>query len=255
MHSVFAKENKIPFRSGLFLILLGCLVAASVCYAVFSRTPATLCASSEIDISDANMKKLEDQLAALEKSDKELKSKISKAETSITEQKNLKSYLDTQISLTEQKIENTNNLILEYQNVIRMYGDAIAEMEQTVASRYQQVLDLLCLAYEESKYSYFEIILGTTNFSDFLMSVERVGSLLEYQNQEMLDLNDQIGLLNLLKAENESNQLRSEELTVQLAQAEQDLEKQKKERGRRDRQGQFHQVAGDRHDRRQPEGA
>ena len=229
MNPASAKEKKLPFKLGLFFVLVGCMLAASVCCLVLADTPATLCANSQIDISDANMKKLEDQLAALEKSDKDLKSKINKAESSIVEQKNLKSYLDTQISLTEQKIENTNNLIIEYQNVIRMYGDAIAEMEQTVASRYQQVLDLLCLSYEESKYSYFEIILGTTSFSDFLMSVERVGSLLEYQNQEMLDLNDQIDLLNLLKEQNETNQLRTEELTVQLAQAEKDLEKQKKD--------------------------
>ena len=74
----------------------------------------TVC--GEIDISDAAMKKLEDKLAALAKSDKDMKAKIANAEKNIDEQLQLKTYLDEQISITEQRIQTTNELIIGYQN-------------------------------------------------------------------------------------------------------------------------------------------
>ena len=128
-------------------------------------------AGKEIDISDSAMKKLEDKLKDLDKSDKELKAKIANAEKNIEEQLELKSLLDEQISITEQRIESTNALIIGYQNEIRSYADQIAALEANIDANYEMMLDLLCMSYMDSNYSYIEIILGAKDIKDFIMRV------------------------------------------------------------------------------------
>jgi len=185
-------------------------------------------AGKEIDISDSAMKKLEDKLKDLDKSDKELKAKIANAEKDIEKQMELKTLLDEQISITEQKIESTNALIIGYQNEIRAYADQIAALELNISNNYDMMLDLLCMSYMDSNYSYIEIILGAKDIKDFIMRVERVGCLLEYQNDVMENMNLEADTLTQLKAISETYKANSEKLSLELVQAEKDLVQQKK---------------------------
>jgi len=204
-----------------------CALTVTAAAALILAFPADKTVAGEIDISDAAMKKLEDKLAALDKSDKELKAKIANAEKNIEEQLELKTLLDEQISITEQRIESTNQLIIGYQNEIRMYADQIAALEGDVEENYQMMLELLRMSYMDSNYSYLEIILGSKDIKDFITRVERVGCLLEYQSSLMDEMNLDAANLEQLKLLSESNKQKSEQLSADLVQAEKDLVNQK----------------------------
>jgi len=218
------RTNNNCIRYGRIIIMF--ISVVSLLTVLLTALPGdTVC--GEIDISDAAMKKLEDKLAALAKSDKDMKAKIANAEKNIDEQLQLKTYLDEQISITEQRIQTTNELIIGYQNEARSYADQITQLEQSVYTTFNAVMDMLTISYENSNYSHLEIILGSKNLNEFFMSVERVGSLLEYQSEIMDRMNNDAATLELLRQHSEILKHQSEQLSLDLAQAEADLVDQK----------------------------
>jgi len=207
-------------------IVLVSFLVLSIVFIAYTMLPEdTFC--GKIDISDANMKRLEDELKALDASDKALKAKISNAEKNIDEQLQLKTYLDEQISITEQRIATANELIIGYQNQARDYADQIAALENTEAATYDAVREMLVVVHENSSYSHLEIILGAKDLNEFFVSIERVGSLLEYQTEMIERMDNDAATLEILKSQTEMLGQQQVTLSAELAQAEADLVDQK----------------------------
>ena len=148
-----------------------------------------------VDTSKEAETALKSKIEALQKEQKELKAKLEAAENNIEEQQNKKQYLDSLISSTESEIEAATALIAEYENKIVTKNAEIEAMEAAIEENYNDMMGRLRFSYEQGNASYLELILESGDMADFLSSVDRVKSIMEFDKSLMDELAAQLKLL------------------------------------------------------------
>lgn len=142
--------------------------------------------------SDATTKSLQEQIDALKAEQNRIAANLSKLRNERNSVNTYKQEMDTYLAVTDRKIEAGEALLAELNGKIETKSQEIeantAEYEQT----YQKFLDMMVLSYEEGSASYIGLILGADSLGDFLSRVERVSSMLDYNNTLMHKL-DEIG--------------------------------------------------------------
>lgn len=148
-----------------------------------------------IDTSKEAETALKDKIAALQKEQKDLKAKLEAAENNIEEQQNKKQYLDSLISSTESEIETATALIAEYESKIVTKNAEIEAMEADIEDNYNDMMGRLRFSYEQGTASYLELILDSESMTDFLSSMDRVRSIMDFDKSLMDELAAQLKLL------------------------------------------------------------
>lgn len=148
-----------------------------------------------IDTSKEAETALKDKIAALQKEQKDLKAKLEAAENNIEEQQNKKQYLDSLISSTESEIETATALIAEYEAKIVTKNAEIEAMEADIEDNYNDMMGRLRFSYEQGTASYLELILDSESMTDFLSSMDRVRSIMDFDKSLMDELAAQLKLL------------------------------------------------------------
>ncbi len=148
-----------------------------------------------IDTSKEAETALKSKIEALQKEQKELKAKLEAAENNIEAQQNKKQYLDSLISSTESEIETATALIAEYESKIVTKNAEIEAMEADIEENYNDMMGRLRFSYEQGNASYLELILDSENMSDFLSSMDRVRSIMDFDKSLMDELAAQLKLL------------------------------------------------------------
>lgn len=146
--------------------------------------------SAKIDTSKEAEKELEDKIDSLQNEQTELKKKLEAAKTNEKEQERQKEYLDSLVLSTNNEISATKELIEKYSEKIDEKGKEIEALDKKIEEKYEIMLERLRFTYEEGNASYLEMILEAKSFSDFLMTVERVGSMLDFDRSLMQELQD-----------------------------------------------------------------
>ncbi len=179
-----------------------------------------------VDTSKEAEQALEDKIDSLQNEQAELKKKLEAAKNNEAEQERQKEYLDSLVLSTQNEIDATKLLIEEYKLKIENKSQEISDLETKIEEKYEIMVERLRFTYEEGNASYLEMIFESENFTDFLMTVERVGSMLDFDRSLMHDLQDSLKALEEEKFALEETQKAQEETKNSLIAKEADLKKQ-----------------------------
>ncbi len=179
-----------------------------------------------VDTSKEAEQALEDKIDSLQSEQAELKKKLEAAKTNEAEQERQKEYLDSLVLSTQNEIDATKLLIEEYTVKIEDKSKEIEDLEKKIDEKYDIMVERLRFTYEEGNASYLEMIFEAKNFADFLMTVERVGSMLDFDRSLMQELQDSLKALEEEKYVLEETKKSQEETKTSLVNKEADLKKQ-----------------------------
>ena len=179
-----------------------------------------------VDTSKEAEQALEDKIDSLQSEQAELKKKLEAAKNNEAEQERQKEYLDSLVLSTQNEIDATKLLIEEYTLKIENKGKEIKALEEKIDQKYDIMVERLRFTYEEGNASYLEMIFEAKSFADFLMTVERVGSMLDFDRSLMQELQDSLKALEEEKYVLEETKKSQEETKTSLVNKEADLKKQ-----------------------------
>ncbi len=179
-----------------------------------------------VDTSKEAEQALEDKIDSLQSEQAELKKKLEAAKNNEAEQERQKEYLDSLVLSTQNEIDATKLLIEEYTLKIENKGKEIEALEEKIDQKYDIMVERLRFTYEEGNASYLEMIFEAKSFADFLMTVERVGSMLDFDRSLMQELQDSLKALEEEKYVLEETKKSQEETKASLVNKEADLKKQ-----------------------------
>ena len=100
----------------------------------------------------------------------------------------VKAKLDQEIEALEDEIESTKELLTEYNRLLDDYLAQIDEKTKEIDTKYEEFKARIRLGYEDSLVTYLEIILTADSFSDMLSRIDIVGSMMDYDDRLMKDL-------------------------------------------------------------------
>ena len=130
--------------------------------------------------ADATVQKLEDDIKALEKTQKDLLNKINANKNEASKVSQTKTYLDNLVYTLEAKISTATTLISELEQKISDTNADIAVREEEILKTNEKFIERMRMAHEDGSASYIEMLLEADNISDFLSRMERVNAMLEY---------------------------------------------------------------------------
>lgn len=141
---------------------------------------------SYANANNVQVKRYEDQISDLERTQKELQNKIAQVKDEAAQTAEYKQNLDSLVYTLSQKISVSETLLGELEARIEETKTTIAEKETAIAETFEKFQERMRMSYEEGSVSYLSVILGSESVSDFLSRVDRINSMLEY-DKTMLD--------------------------------------------------------------------
>ncbi len=200
------KLKKIFFRT----IALACAAAIFSTAFIFYPKQSSLYSYA----ADANVQKYEDQLAALEKTQKELENKIAASKNEASEVSQTKTYLDNLTYTLEAKIKAADALITELEVKVAEATKEIEAREAEIAITNEKFIERMRMAHEDGDASYLEMLLEAESISDFLSRMERVNAMLDYDKKLREQYKTEKSALEKEKADlSQSVQIQKETLT------------------------------------------
>ena len=130
------------------------------------------------------------QQEALEEKKSDLETQLDKLkdkENSAVSRCNL---LSEKISVLEDQIATTQNVVDEYADQIEVYQDKLEEAKAEEAEYYDLFCQRVRNMEENGTGSYWQILFGASGFSDFLDRVSFVSSVMEYDDSVLVSLNE-----------------------------------------------------------------
>ncbi len=170
-------------KSKLKKIISSVLVLA-ICFSVF-KTPQSPVIQAEAKLS---MSQLEAQLEANKKKQEQLKNQISATNGDINKEKENQQAINDQIVVTQNII---NDLDTKIDNLTTSISETEAELETQEALIAQGVDDFkkrLRAMYISGNASYAEILVGSSDFFDFLMKMELIKDVAERDDKVIKEL-------------------------------------------------------------------
>ena len=166
--------------------------------AVFMATymPYNIMVADAAKITEADIKKLEDKIAANDKKIAEANSKLDKLEGNIENYLEIVAQIELKISNLENNIADTKDLIEKYELLIKQTETQIYEREQSIATKYKDFLEIICHSYEDGTKGYLEILFDSEGLLDFLTRIDHLGSIITYEQKVLEDLEMEITDLN-----------------------------------------------------------
>ena len=153
---------------------------------------------SKLKDSAAQKKKLEQELAGINQDKASVKSQIDT--------------LDAQIANTEEQIELRANLIASLGDMIAAKEEELVAAQAKEQEQYEKFKSRVRVMYEQGDTSYLEVLLSSSDFSDFLSRYEIVSQIARYDKElfeELKTLKEEIAQRKL-----ELEQDKSEEETA-----------------------------------------
>lgn len=122
----------------------------------------------KLDEIEKRQKSLEKQKA---QSDKEEKQELKKI-----------GLLSNEIGALEEKIETLNSILKQLDSKLKTKNEELSEAEKQLADYYELYKNRIRTIYEQGDISYLEVLLQSEDFSDFLIRMDLVNELMEYDN-------------------------------------------------------------------------
>ena len=198
---------------------------------VFMATymPHNILVADAAKITEADIKKLEDKIAANDKKIAEAKDKIQKLQGNIDNYLEVVEQIELKISNLENNIADTKELIEKYELLINQTETKVYEMEQSIADKYKNFLEIISRSYEDGTKGYLEILFDSEGLLDFLTRIDHLGSIITYEQKVLEDLEAEITDLNAIKSTLVDDHNQTKELAAYLAETEKELQSSLKE--------------------------
>ncbi len=183
-------------KKAICIILLICFCVALVLpnYAVYAEAA-----------SAASVKKLEDELADLDKRKKEAEKEYESLKNQSKDQTAIKESLDREIDILENKISKTNDIISSLSSQIGTKETQANKIQDQIYEKYDVFKLRIRASYEEGPVSTLGVFLEADSFSDMLTRMDIIQNLLEYDNRFIKSLRDDRNEILLVKAEIEAD--------------------------------------------------
>ena len=143
-------------------------------------------ANADSKLTDATVKKYEEQIADLQKQQKEIQNKLAKMAKEGSSLSAQKQVVDTYMDTTQRKIEIAQTLLAELEGKIGAARVSIDETQAEYDRIYELFVRMMVMNQEQGETSYLGLILGSDSLGDFLTQTEHVSSLLAY-NKSVMD--------------------------------------------------------------------
>jgi murein DD-endopeptidase MepM/ murein hydrolase activator NlpD len=167
------------------------IISLSIASSLFTLYPGEKVSFTAMAATDANVQKLEEQIAALDKQQQQIQSQINSAQSEANSAASKKNYYDNLIYTTNQKITASESLIKELNAQIKASQAAIDETEKLIEQTHKNFLERMRIAHEDGDVSYIDMILGSQSITDFLSRIEQVNAMLEYDKTLKANYNAQ----------------------------------------------------------------
>lgn len=174
--------------------------------------------------TDATVKAYEDKIKNIQKQKKDIMSKLNSAKDDKVKATEYKNYIDQQMLLTSDEMATINELIAELDMQIAEKKQNIAITSKKIEKEYDNFGQIIRLTYEEGDASYVEMVLGASDFYDFLVRIERVTSLMDYCKKLLTSFRSDKDNLEASKADLEKAKASQESYRNDLADKEKELE-------------------------------
>lgn len=200
------KNLKKRVFNGILLVIITVMISGVMPFHYFDYY-----IHAKIDTSDAAMKALQDKLAKVQQSKKENQQKIDDREKDLINEQQTKKLIDKNIELTMEEIDMYQDLGIELDNLIREKKYEIEEIEKNITNDYEVFLENMKSSYEDGTINLIEVIFTSKSLPEFMMNVEYASSILNYQQERMIELNIQSEKLRIAKVElDEKRQIATE---------------------------------------------
>lgn len=165
--------------------------------------------------SQAALDELKNQQSDLKQKMQDLESQINSLEfeQSVTVAK--KKLLDEKVALTQEEIDNIIEQIATYENLIIEKEEEVQYLQEKQDEQWELYKVRMRAMEENGTISYYAIIFGASSFTDMLIRIDTINSVMDY---------DQLVYNNLIAA-----QQKTEAAKLDLEQTKQDLEDSKAE--------------------------
>lgn len=177
----------------------------------------------------ASINDLKQRQAQLKERKKDLQSKIKSAEYEQSSIMAKKKLLDEQIMLTEEEIDNTNQLIEEYTAFIAQCEIDIIETQKKEEAQWDAYKKRVRIMEENGNISYFEVLLTATSFPELLSRLDSVSEIMEKDRNLYNELVKTREELERLKEEKKQAVVEQQQKRSELEAKETELQKQVKE--------------------------
>ena len=178
---------------------------------------------------DSKVKGYEEQIKKADANIAALKNQIASSKQDLASAQADKEAYDKLVASYMEKIAVTNDLIAELEASIAEKTNEISGKQSDYEQKYELFKLRLRVTHEEGQASYLEMLLGAEDIADFLSRIDRVGSMLEYDNKIMNTLKDEKADLEEIRATLEIQKKEQETLKAQLAADEADMQKKSEE--------------------------
>lgn len=186
-------------------------VCLAVCLLLVFLTPADAGATSLSSITSDSIKEKQNQLSQAEKEKKELQNSVSdlqklKKELE-TKKDNLKGYvaqLDKDLEKIEQNIADLKNKISDKEEEISQTEAELERALQKEENQQESMIARIRLMYEKGDPSFTEMLLKSRDFGDFLNRADYMEKVMAYDRQMWEEFRENRQLIELCKAELES---------------------------------------------------
>lgn len=206
-------------------IISSVLVFAMSAIFMANLVPYNTLETEAANITQADIQKLKDKIAANDEKIKQTNDKINKLSGDITNYLKTVEELQNKISNLESNISDTKTLIAKYEVLISETEDKIFEKENQINAKYDDFLDIIRKNFEEGSKSYLEILFDSEGLSDFLSRADRLGAIITYEQTVLSSLEKEIEGLRDLTVTLENAKNDTVELGKYQSSAEDELQK------------------------------
>lgn len=208
------------------VISLG-LIAGSVGASISIFEPVS--AATTKYSNDSKVQSLQDQMSKISSDLTKVQKDLSSASRSVSDALEYKSQLDKEMTLMIQKIDLQNEYIEALEESIKDKELEIEDKQSEYDTKYELFKERLRITHEDGDASYLGMLFGAESLSDFLSRVDRIGTMLEYDNRIMNELKDDKADLTDERIALENTKAEQEEVATQLALDEAELSKKREE--------------------------
>ncbi len=216
-------------KNKLIKVISSILVFSLTVVFMASYVPHNIFEANAAKITEADIKKLEDKIAANEQKITEANNKLNNLKGNIENYLDIVEQIEYKISNLESNISSTKELIEKYELLITQTETSIYDKEQSISDKYKDFLDIICHSYEDGTKSYLEILFDSDGFVDFLSRVDHLGSIITYEQKMLTELEAEITDLNDMKKDLQEAKEQTETLGSYQAESEKQLQASLKE--------------------------
>ena len=173
-------------------------------------------AATTIEEDRNSIHQKEDELARIIAQREEAQKQVDALKESQSSFMDKKTALDNQISTLTSEVNMIESLISDYEAKIADTENQIAQLQVSMNDTKEQLKNNMRASYEDGLVSYIELILSAESFSDFLSRMDIVGSIMEYNERSLKQMEKQQAQLEAMKAELTELKKNNEEKAVSI---------------------------------------